>query len=75
MVGISCKDNKITGVELTSINDTPGLGMKAKGEDFLSQYIGRGGNIGVNKNENIKLSFFINSFSFIYNILLYNYHH
>lgn len=52
MVGISCKDNKITGVELTTINDTPGLGMKAKGEDFLSQYIGRGENIGVNKNEN-----------------------
>ncbi len=51
MVGISCADNKITGVELTSINDTPGLGMKAKGEDFLSQYTGRGGNIGVNKNE------------------------
>jgi electron transport complex protein RnfG len=51
MVGISCADNKITGVELTSINDTPGLGMKAKGEDFLNQYTGRSGNIGVNKNE------------------------
>lgn len=51
MVGISCADNKITGVELTSINDTPGLGMKAKGEDFLSQYTGRTGSIGVNKNE------------------------
>lgn len=51
MVGIACADNKITGVELTSINDTPGLGMKAKGEDFLNQYTGRSGNIGVNKNE------------------------
>lgn len=51
MVGISCADSKITGVELTSINDTPGLGMKATGEDFLSQYIGRGANIGVNKNQ------------------------
>lgn len=51
MVGISSQRDKITGVELTSINDTPGLGMKATGEDFLGQYIDRGGNIGVNKNE------------------------
>lgn len=51
MVGISARTDKITGVELTSINDTPGLGMKATGEDFLGQYIDRGGNIGVNKNE------------------------
>ena len=50
MVGISCADNKITGVELTTINDTPGLGMKAKGADFLNQYVGRSGEIGVNKN-------------------------
>ncbi len=51
MVGVSAQTSKITGVELTSINDTPGLGMKATGEDFLSQYIDRGSNIGVNKNE------------------------
>ena len=50
MVGISADTNKITGVKITSINDTPGLGMKANSEDFLSQYIDRGGNIGVNKN-------------------------
>ncbi len=50
MVGVSADTNKITGVKLTSINDTPGLGMKANSEDFLSQYIDRGGNIGVNKN-------------------------
>lgn len=51
MVGISGKTDKITGVELISINDTPGLGMKAKGEKFLEQYEERSGNIGVNKNE------------------------
>ena len=50
MVGISADKNKITGVKITSINDTPGLGMKANSEDFLSQYIDRSGNIGVNKN-------------------------
>ena len=50
MVGISADTNKITGVKITSINDTPGLGMKANSEDFLSQYIDRTGNIGVNKN-------------------------
>ena len=49
MVGISADTNKITGVKITSINDTPGLGMKANSEDFLSQYIDRSGNIGVNK--------------------------
>ncbi len=50
MVGVSIDTNKITGVKLTTINDTPGLGMKATAEDFLSQYIDREGNIGVNKN-------------------------
>lgn len=50
MVGVSAQTNKITGVKLTSINDTPGLGMKANSDDFLSQYIDRGSNIGVNKN-------------------------
>lgn len=51
MVGISAETDKITGVEITSINDTPGLGMKVNSEDFLSQYIDRTGIIGVNKNE------------------------
>lgn len=51
MVGISSETDKITGVEITAISDTPGLGMKVDSEDFLSQYIDRGGNIGVNKNE------------------------
>ncbi len=51
MVGISSETDKITGVEITAISDTPGLGMKVDSEDFLSQYIDRSGNIGVNKNE------------------------
>ena len=51
MVGISCNTNKITGVKITAINDTPGLGMKANSDDFLSQYNNRSGEIGVNKNQ------------------------
>ena len=51
MVGISSEKDKITGVEITAISDTPGLGMKVDSSDFLSQYIDRSGNIGVNKNE------------------------
>lgn len=51
MVGVSSKTNKITGVEITAINDTPGLGLNVNTEDFLGQYIGRSGDIGVNKNQ------------------------
>ena len=49
MVGISAEE-RITGVEITSISDTPGLGMKATGADFLNQFSGKGANIKVNKN-------------------------
>lgn len=49
MVGINCETNKITGVEITAISDTPGLGMKADSPDFLQQFIDRSGEIGVNK--------------------------
>ena len=51
MVGVSAETDKITGVEITAINDTPGLGLKVNSEDFLSQYTDRTGTIGVNKNE------------------------
>lgn len=51
MVGISAETDKITGVEITAISDTPGLGLKVDSDDFLSQYIDRTGTIGVNKNE------------------------
>lgn len=50
IVGIDAESSKITGVEITSINDTAGLGMKAKNADFLEQYFGKTAGIGVNKN-------------------------
>lgn len=37
MTGIS-KDGKITGVVLTSTNDTPGLGLNAQNASFRDQY-------------------------------------
>lgn len=40
---------KITGVEILSIDDTPGLGMNAKKEEFRSQYVGMSGEIEVAK--------------------------
>lgn len=48
-VGIGL-DAKVTGVTITEINDTAGLGLKAKNEDFLKQYIGKAVGITVNKN-------------------------
>lgn len=50
VVGIDYATSKITGVKITSINDTAGLGMKAKNADFLEQYLNKSGEIGVNKN-------------------------
>lgn len=50
MVGISAADDKITGVQISEINDTPGLGMKAKGADFLNQFAGKTGELTVSKN-------------------------
>lgn len=41
---------KVTGVEIISMNETPGLGAKAAEESFRSQYIGKTGEIGVSKN-------------------------
>lgn len=40
---------KVTGVEILSIDDTPGLGMNAKKEEFRQQYIGKTGEITVSK--------------------------
>lgn len=48
-------DGNITGIEILSIEDTPGLGMNAKGEKFRNQFIGKSGEIEVSKtpeNEN-----------------------
>lgn len=43
-------DLKVTGIEIISMNETPGLGAKASEEDFRSQYIGKSGTIGVSKS-------------------------
>jgi len=39
-VGID-KDKTITGVEILSIDETVGLGMNAKNEEFRNQYVGK----------------------------------
>lgn len=49
MTGISA-DGKITGVEILSIDDTPGLGMNAKKDGFRDQYKGKSGTLTVSKN-------------------------
>lgn len=49
MTGISM-DGKVAGVEILQINDTAGLGMKAKNDDFRTQFIGRIKDIIVQKN-------------------------
>lgn len=43
-------DLKVTGVDIIAMNETPGLGAKAAEESFRSQYIGKGGTIGVSKS-------------------------
>lgn len=42
-------DLKISGVEILSIDDTPGLGMNAKKEEFRSQFSGKSGELAVSK--------------------------
>lgn len=48
MVGVD-KDGKITSVEVTSMNETPGLGAKASGE-WINQFSNLGGDIKVDIN-------------------------
>lgn len=43
------KELNITGVEILSIDDTPGLGMNAKKEEFRTQFVGMNGEIVVSK--------------------------
>lgn len=50
VVGIDYGTGKVTGVKVTTINDTAGLGMKAKNDSFLNQYLNKSGELGVNKN-------------------------
>lgn len=49
MVGIGT-DGTVAGVNILSISETAGLGMNAKNESFLSQFLGKSGTIGVLKN-------------------------
>lgn len=49
MVGIDT-NGAVTGVNILSINETVGLGMNAQKPEFLEQYKGRSGQIGVAKN-------------------------
>ena len=49
MVGIKA-DGTVSGVDFLSIEETVGLGMNAKSDDFKSQFVGKSGVIGVNKN-------------------------
>lgn len=48
MTGISA-DGEVTGISLLEINETPGLGMKAKNESFLQQFVGADDTINVVK--------------------------
>lgn len=49
MTGIDT-EGKVTGVEILTINDTVGLGMNAKKEEFRNQFKGLFGEIAVQKN-------------------------
>lgn len=49
MTGISA-DGKITGVEILTIDDTPGLGMNAKKESFRNEYLGKKGVLTASKS-------------------------
>lgn len=48
MVGID-KDGVITGVEILSHNETPGLGANAVKPDFKNRFLGKSGELTVNK--------------------------
>lgn len=43
-------DGKVTGVEIISHKETPGLGANAEKEEFRSKYIGKSGKISVVKS-------------------------
>lgn len=42
-------DLKVTGIDIISMNETPGLGAKAADESFRTQYTDKSGTIGVSK--------------------------
>ena len=43
------KDLKVTGIDIISMNETPGLGAKANNDDFKAQYAGKSYEVGVSK--------------------------
>lgn len=49
MVGVKA-DGTISGMDFLSISETAGLGMNADTDDFKNQYVGKSGEIGLNKN-------------------------
>lgn len=49
MVGVDTQGT-VKGVQILSISETAGLGMNAKNESFLNQFVGKSGEIGVNKH-------------------------
>lgn len=49
MVGVGA-DGTVQGVSILSINETAGLGMNAENPEFLEQFLGKSGTIGVQKN-------------------------
>ena len=48
MVGIKA-DGTVSGMDFLSISETAGLGMNADSDDFKNQFVGKSGEIGVNK--------------------------
>ncbi len=48
IVGVGT-DGAVKGVSITSMGETPGLGSLAKEEKFLSRFIGKSGELKVNK--------------------------
>jgi electron transport complex protein RnfG len=48
MTGVDLS-GKVTGIEMLTLNETPGLGMNAERDSFKSQFVGKSGVIGVSK--------------------------
>ena len=50
MTGVGA-DGAVTGIAFLSIDETPGMGMKAQNDDFKHHYIGKEGQLGVSKTQ------------------------
>ena len=51
MVGLDL-EGTITGIEILSHSETPGLGANATGDSFKSRFVGKSGELTVDKNSN-----------------------